>query len=579
MNGRLVGIGGSVVEIRFDIAAGHGLPPIGAAARCHDIRGEVVLLEVVGHPAPDRVRAIALGSVEGLQLGTPVIATQVGLRMPVGEGVRGRILDMLGQPLDGKGPVRGTLMPIARASRPLSERLPARSVFETGLKVIDLLVPLPRGGNTGLFGGAGVGKTVLMMELMHNTVHHHRGATVFAGVGERSREARELWIEMAQSGVLDSSVLIFGQMGETPGIRFRTPLAALTVAEWFRDEARQDVLLFMDNVFRFVQAGNEVSGMLGRPPSRVGYQPTMASEVAELEERIASTPHAAITSVQAVYVPADDITDPAVAELFNHLDAFLVLSREAASEGLYPAVDPLRSSSTLLAPEIVGERHATIARRCRQILAKYEELRDMQQREAAVDALRKEYEAKHREFDEEAKARIDEALEQAQERAGRIIETARSEARSFRESAEAENETARQRVLEELRVEIVALAADAARRVVQSMAGVDVTKGYARQAGRSVKELLERLEEPPRGPIVLEVSSDADPDEIVTELRNILGDGREFRVDESPDLVSGVRLRVAGHEFEASASATLRAWYEERVMGDPERGLQLDRTG
>jgi F-type H+-transporting ATPase subunit beta len=257
------------------------------------------------------------------------------------------------------------------------ERRPPREIFETGLKVVDLLSPLPRGGNTGLFGGAGVGKTVLMMELMHNTVHHHRGISVFAGIGERSREARELWLEMKESGVLDDVVLVLGQMGETPGVRFRTGLSAVTVAEYFRDEVGQDVLVFIDNVFRFVQAGNEVSGTLGRPPSRIGYQPTLAAEVAELEERISSSERGALTSVQAVYVPADDITDPAVAEIFNHLDSFLVLSREAAAEGLYPAVDPLKSSSGLLVPEVVGERHATVAAKVKAALAKYEELRDI----------------------------------------------------------------------------------------------------------------------------------------------------------------------------------------------------------
>ena len=377
MRAELVAVGGPVVEVRFEGGSPRDLPPIGAALTTHNVRGDSVVFEVVGHTASDLVRAVALADTDGLALGSPVSALSEGLQMPVGDGIRGRILDMRGEPLDGKPRPRGPTWPIVRASRPLVERLPARSVFETGLKIIDVLAPLPRGGNTGLFGGAGVGKTVLMMELMHNTVHHHRGATVFAGIGERSREARELWLDMESSGVLQSSVLVYGQMGETPGVRFRTALAALTVSEWFRDEGRQDVLLFMDNVFRFVQAGNEVSGMLGRPPSRVGYQPTLAAEVAELEERIASTPGAAITSVQAIYVPADDITDPAVSELFKHLDASLVLSREAAAEGLYPAVDPLRSSSNLLVPEVVGPRHARIAAQVRQLLAKYEELRDI----------------------------------------------------------------------------------------------------------------------------------------------------------------------------------------------------------
>ncbi|MEX1362273.1 MAG: F0F1 ATP synthase subunit beta [Nannocystaceae bacterium] len=377
MQGQLIAVGGPIVEARFPAGRGLELPPIGHALRVRNVRGETVMLETVGHLAHDRLRAVALGDTRGLAMGAPIIATGGPLRVPVGDQVRGRIVDMHGAALDG-GPALGEpTLPIVRPSPALIERLPARAVFETGLKVLDLLAPVPRGGNTGLFGGAGVGKTVLMMELMHNTVHRHHGATVFAGIGERSREARELWLEMHEAGVLPDSVLVFGQMNETPGVRFRTAMAALTIAESFRDDARQDVLLFMDNVFRFVQAGNEVSGMLGRPPSRVGYQPTLAADVASLEERITSTPHAAITSVQAIYVPADDITDPAVAELFNHLDAFLVLSREAAAEGLYPAVDPLRSSSSLLQPEVVGARHASVAAQARRVLAKYEELRDI----------------------------------------------------------------------------------------------------------------------------------------------------------------------------------------------------------
>lgn len=377
MRGSLVSVYGPVVEARFDVERGHRLPQVGHVLRGHTIRDELVLFETVGHIAPDRVQAIALGDTQGMAIGAPLLDTGGPVQMPVGEQVLGRVIDMLGRPLDGLAPLDGERMPILGASTALVERRPADSVFETGLKIVDLLAPIPRGGNTGLFGGAGVGKTVLMMELMHNTAHHHRGSTVFAGIGERSREGREIWLEMQEAAVLPSAVLVFGQMGETPGVRFRTGLSAISVAEWFRDEARQDVLLFMDNVFRFVQAGNEVSGLLGRPPSRVGYQPTMAAEVAAMEERISSTGAAAITSVQAVYVPADDVTDPAVAELFNHLDAFLVLSREAAAEGLYPAVDPLRSTSSLLSPEIVGERHARISAEVRRCLAKYEELRDI----------------------------------------------------------------------------------------------------------------------------------------------------------------------------------------------------------
>ena len=371
--GQVAGVQGAVVEVRF--AEGE-LPAPNEALAVHR-PDEDLLLEVILHSGADRVRALALGDTRGLALGAEVHATGSPLRVPVGPQVKGRVLDLLGRTLDEGEPFGEPRWPIHRPSPALSEHDPAQRVFETGLKVIDLLAPLPRGGNTGFFGGAGVGKTVLMMELMQNTVHFHQGVSVFAGVGERSREARELWLEMRDAGVLPNVVLVYGQMGETPGVRYRTALAAVTVAEWFRDEARQDVLLFVDNTFRFVQAGNEVSGMFGRPPSRVGYQPTLAVDVAQLQERIASTATAAITSVQAIYVPADDTTDPAVAELFNHLDAFVVLSREAASEGLYPAVDPLRSSSGLLDPAIVGERHARLAAEARRVLAKYEELRDV----------------------------------------------------------------------------------------------------------------------------------------------------------------------------------------------------------
>ncbi|PRP92586.1 ATP synthase subunit beta [Enhygromyxa salina] len=377
MWGALHSINGPVVEARFLVDRPETLPKIGELIHARNTRGQRVAFEVVSHVAADSVRAIALADTRGLEVGERTIATGGPLEVPVGEQLRGRILDVFGRPLDGGAALAEPRWPIHRRAPSLTERVPAHAVFETGLKIVDLLAPVPRGASTGLFGGAGVGKTVLMMELMHNTVHRHHGATLFAGIGERSREARELWLEMAESGVLDSSTVVLGQMGETPGVRFRTAAAALTMAEWFRDEARRDVLVFMDNVFRFVQAGNEVSGMLGRPPSRVGYQPTLAAEVAALQERISSSVDAAITSIQAVYVPADDITDPAVAELFTHLDAFLVLSREAAAEGLYPAVDPLESSSSLLTSAIVGERHARIAAEARRVLAKYEELRDI----------------------------------------------------------------------------------------------------------------------------------------------------------------------------------------------------------
>ena len=371
--GVVVGVDGGVVEVEL----GGRVPQLGDALRVDRPGGPPLFLEAVIHAAPQRVRTLAFGETQGLAPGDPVTVLEGSLRVPVGDQVRGRVLNMLGEPLDGGPAFDEPRWPLLRPSPPLTEHQPARMTFETGIKVIDLLAPLARGGSTGLFGGAGVGKTVVMMELMQNTVRYHRGVSVFAGIGERSREARELWLEMQGAGVLPNVVLLYGQMGETPGIRFRTGMAALSVSEWFRDEASQDVLLFMDNVFRYVQAGNEVSGMFGRSPSRVGYQPTLAHEVATLQERIASTRHAAVTSVQAIYVPADDVTDPAVAELFNHLDGFLVLSREAAAEGLYPAVDPLRSSSNLLTPEIVGERHAHVAAEVRRVLAKYEELRDI----------------------------------------------------------------------------------------------------------------------------------------------------------------------------------------------------------
>ncbi|MGE0710660.1 MAG: F0F1 ATP synthase subunit beta [Planctomycetota bacterium] len=370
--GVVLGADGPVVDGGFE----DGLPAIGDCLQT-EVAGASLTLEVVQHPDPTRVRAIAFGDTRGLRAGQALRAPGGPLQVPVGDQVRGRVLDLLGRPLDGGAAFADPRWPLLRPAPALTEQRPAEAVYETGLKAIDLLAPLPRGGNAGLFGGAGVGKTVLMMELMQNTVRHHRGVSVFAGVGERSREARELWDEMLAAGVLPATVLVYGQMSETPGVRYRTPLAALTMAEWFRDEAGQDVLLFIDNVFRFVQAGNEVSGTCGRPPSRVGYQPTLAGEVAELQQRIASTARASITSVQAVYVPADDVTDPAVAEVFHHLDSFVVLSREAAAEGLYPAIDPLRSTSSLLRAETVGQRHAELAGEARRVLAKYEELRDI----------------------------------------------------------------------------------------------------------------------------------------------------------------------------------------------------------
>ncbi len=321
---------------------------------------------------------MTMAPVQGLGLGMPVRATGGGATVPVGDGVLGRMIDMFGRPIDGGGPIQAERrLPIHRPPPPLSERLARAEVFETGIKAIDLLCPIERGGKTGLFGGAGVGKTVLITELIHNTVRRHHGVSLFCGVGERSREAEELFREMRAAGVLDHACLMFGQMNEPAGVRFRVANAALAIAEYFRDEKRQDVLLLIDNIFRFVQAGAEVSGLLGRMPSRVGYQPTLATELAALEERIASTRAAAITSIQAVYVPADDFTDPAAAHIFSHLSASVVLSRKRASEGLYPAVDPLAATSVMLTPGIVGDRHYRIAREVRRTLAEYEGLRDI----------------------------------------------------------------------------------------------------------------------------------------------------------------------------------------------------------
>ncbi|HXI19725.1 MAG TPA: F0F1 ATP synthase subunit beta, partial [Gemmatimonadales bacterium] len=324
------------------------------------------------------VRCVAFAPTRGLSRGQPVADTGRRFRVPVGKAVLGRVLDVFGQPIDGRGPIA------AEAWRDLYQAPPAQpelttdaEMLETGIKALDLLAPLERGGKAGLFGGAGVGKTVLVMELIHNMVGRHAGISLFCGIGERSREAEELYRDIEAAGVLDSTVMILGQMSEPPGARFRVGHAALTIAEYFRDELHRDVLLLVDNIFRFVQAGAEVSGLMGRLPSRLGYQPTLASELAELEERIASTRGGAITSVQAVYVPADDFTDPAVVHTFAHLAATLVLSRERAAHGLYPPVDPLRSFSRLLTPTLVGERHYRVARAVRESLTAYEELRDI----------------------------------------------------------------------------------------------------------------------------------------------------------------------------------------------------------
>ena len=373
--GAVARVRGSVVDVRFPDGE---LPDIGETLFIEHA-GRKLVLEVQQHTDVGQVRTVALDYTEGLRRGLPVERSGRCIHVPVGENMLGRLCNVLGAPIDNlpPPPPETPQRPIYRAAPLLSTQGHTPEVFSTGIKVIDLLLPLHRGGKAGLFGGAGVGKTVLLMELIRATVQSHGGVSVFAGIGERSREGNELWLDMKQSGVLKNTTLVFGQMNEPPGARWRVGLTALTEAEFFRDERKRDVLLLIDNVFRFIQAGGEVSGLLGRLPSRVGYQPTMATEVAEFEERIASVEGAAVTSIQAVYVPADDLTDPAVAQLFSHLDASLVLSRKLASEGIYPAIDPLSSSSNLLDPQLVGEHHFRVAERVRKTLAQYRELQDI----------------------------------------------------------------------------------------------------------------------------------------------------------------------------------------------------------
>ncbi len=367
--GQVVRIRGDVVDVRF----AERVPRLQEA-----LHVEGLPLEVAALLDQATVRCIALAPLRGLGLGAEVRASGAPIQVPVGQALLGRMLNVFGEPMDdGPPPAASAWRPIHRPPPPLAERVLQGEVLETGIKAIDLLAPIERGGKTGLFGGAGVGKTVLINELIHNTVRHHHGVSLFCGIGERSREAEELYREMGEAGVRDMTVMLFGQMNEAPGVRFLVGNAALTMAEYFRDDLQQDVLLLIDNVFRFVQAGSEVSGLLGRMPSRVGYQPTLATELAALQERISSTANGAITSVQAVYVPADDFTDPAAVHIFSHLSGSVVLSRKRASEGLYPAVDPLASSSVMLTPSVVGQRHYDIARAVRSTLAEYEELRDI----------------------------------------------------------------------------------------------------------------------------------------------------------------------------------------------------------
>jgi len=373
--GRVERVSGPVIDVVFD--SGH-LPRINEALEV-TINDKVCVMEVAQHTGLGSVRCVMMGPSEGLARGDEVKAVGHGITVPVGEVTLGRMFNLLGEPIDGKDPVPEDTerWDIHRNPPTFAEQDPSVSVLETGIKVIDLLAPYSRGGKIGLFGGAGVGKTVLIQELIHNVATRHGGYSIFTGVGERSREGNDLWNEMNASGVAAKTAMVFGQMNETPGVRMRVGLSGLTMAEYFRDVAHQDVLLFIDNIFRFVQAGSEVSTLLGRMPSAVGYQPTLAGEMGDLQERITSTKDGSITSVQAVYVPADDLTDPAPATTFTHLDSTTVLSRRVAEQGLYPAVDPLSSSSRILEPDIVGERHYEIARRVQEILQQYSELQDI----------------------------------------------------------------------------------------------------------------------------------------------------------------------------------------------------------
>ncbi len=374
-NGLVMRITGPVVDIQF--IDKKKLPDIFDAVevRHGDKR---FLLEVLQHLGDGMVRCISMHPTEGMSRGMVATDTGATISVPVGEATLGRMINVAGEPIDRLGPIKAEMMyPIHHKAPSFTEIVPATELLETGIKVIDLMTPYAKGSKIGLFGGAGVGKTVLIMELIRNIANEHNGYSVFAGVGERSREGNDLWNEMKSSGVLNKTALVFGQMNEQAGARLRVPLAGLTLAEYFREEKHQDVLLFIDNIYRFTQAGSEVSALLGRMPSAVGYQPTLASEMGKLQERIVSTKNGSITSVQAVFVPADDLTDPATATTFSHLDATTVLSRAVVELGIYPAVAPLESSSRMLAPEIVGSRHYNIAREVQRVLQRYNELQDM----------------------------------------------------------------------------------------------------------------------------------------------------------------------------------------------------------
>ena len=370
--GKIIKISGPVIDIRFDNGK---IPPINALVTVEEYAKHA---EIAAHLGDGVARAIALEATEGLRCNLKVTSDGKGIEVPVGKEVIGRVVDVLGRPIDEKGEIKAEkYLPIHRSAPPLNKQKPATELLETGIKVIDLLVPYAKGGKIGLFGGAGVGKTVLIMEMIHNIAVNHGGYSVFTGVGERSREGNDLWNEMMESGVISKTALVFGQMNEAPGVRMRVALSGLTMSEYFRDVEHKDVLLFIDNIFRFVQAGSEVSTLLGRMPSAVGYQPTLATEMGQLQERITSTRNGSVTSVQAVYVPADDLTDPAPAQTFTHLDATTVLSRKISEQGIYPAVDPLDSTSRQLDPLVVGQEHYDTARGVQSILQRYQELKDI----------------------------------------------------------------------------------------------------------------------------------------------------------------------------------------------------------
>ena len=375
--GRIIQIIGSVIDVEFEEGQ---LPNIYDALviEAESAKSGKLYVEVESDLGNNQVRCLAMGNTNGLYRNMPVFKTGMPLSVPVGQKTLGRLLNVVGEPVDGLGPVNAEKqMPIHRNAPSLEEQVPVSEIFETGIKVIDLLEPYAKGGKTGLFGGAGVGKTVLIQEMIRNIASEHGGYSVFAGVGERTREGNDLWLEMKRSGVIDKTALVFGQMDEPPGVRFRIGLVGVTLAESFRDEAGKDVLFFIDNIFRFVLAGSEVSALLGRMTSAVGYQPTLATEVGKLEERITSTKRGSITSIQAIYVPADDITDPAVATTFSHLDARTVLSRQIVDQGIFPAVDPLASTSRILEPRFVGDEHYYTAVKVQEVLQRYKELQDI----------------------------------------------------------------------------------------------------------------------------------------------------------------------------------------------------------